>query len=195
VDTVHNTLLDALRAGEAAVGSSAVAIPEGPFAVVSLHRFENIFSHSRLAQIVELLMKISKGTPLLFILHKPTEKKLEQFGLRETLEQCPRIELRPRYSYFEFIRLIKSATFVVTDGGSNQEECYYMGKPCLIMRNTSERQEGIGSNAVISEYDFEKIRPVMENPAKFAIVPEGLDVSPSKIIVDELIQLAPGHNR
>jgi UDP-N-acetylglucosamine 2-epimerase (non-hydrolysing) len=103
--------------------------------------------------------------------------------------------LRPRYSYFEFIRLIKSATFVVTDGGSNQEECYYMGKPCLIMRNTSERQEGIGSNAVISEYDFEKIRPVMENPAKFAIVPEGLDVSPSKIIVDELIQLAPGHNR
>jgi UDP-N-acetylglucosamine 2-epimerase (non-hydrolysing) len=40
----------------------------------------------------------------------------------------------------------------VTDGGSNQEECFYMGKPCLLMRKATERQEWIWENVIISEY-------------------------------------------
>ena len=128
--------------------------------------------------------------PLLIILHKPTEKKLEDYGLRARLESCPGIDLRPRYSYFEFIKLLKCACLVITDGGSNQEECYYMGKPCIIMRSTSERQEGIGANAVVSDYDYARMQPVIETPEKYAIPAENLDVSPSSIIVDELQRLA-----
>ena len=186
INTIHNTLLDALKISERAVNESIVDIPDGAFAVASIHRFENIFSKSKLAEIVDLLIKASEKTPLLFILHQPTEKKLEEFELRARLEHCPTIELRPRYSYFQFIKLVKHANFVITDGGSNQEECYYMGKPCIIMRAATERQEGIGKNAVICNYQGDEIMRVVNNLADYAFVPDNLSTSPSGIIVDTL---------
>ena len=33
---------------------------------------------------------------------------------------------------------------MITDGGSNQEELSYLGKPTLLMRRATERQEGLG---------------------------------------------------
>jgi UDP-N-acetylglucosamine 2-epimerase (non-hydrolysing) len=188
VNTVHNTLIDALKISEDSVNEANVDIPENPYAVVSLHRFENIFSKSRFAEIVDLLLQISETTHLLFILHKPTEQKLNLFGLKSKLESCPNIELRPRYSYFQFIKLIKYASFVVTDGGSNQEECHYIGKPCIIMRTTSERQEGIGQNAVICNYKYSEIEAVINNLPAYEIAPKWLEVSPSRIIVDHLVK-------
>jgi UDP-N-acetylglucosamine 2-epimerase (non-hydrolysing) len=189
VNTIHNTLLDALRISESAVNESTIDIPSRKFAIASIHRFENIFSKSKLTKIVDLLIRTSEKSSLLFILHKPTEKKLEQFELREKLEQCPSIELRPRYSYFQFIKLIKHGSFVITDGGSNQEECYYMGKPCIIMRTATERQEGINKNAVICDYQYQQIERVIDNLADFELTPTNLEVSPTTIIVDNLTRL------
>jgi UDP-N-acetylglucosamine 2-epimerase (non-hydrolysing) len=195
VDTIHNTLLDSLRISENAVIEAIVEVPRTAFAVVSIHRFENIFSREKLTEIVKLLKQISTTTPLLFILHKPTEKNLRKYHLIQQLEDCPGIELRPRYSYFQFIKLIKHASFVVTDGGSNQEECYYMGKPCIILRAASERQEGLGVNAIICNYDYNMIRQIAEDPVKYNTPPVISIVSPSAIIVDALINRASAENR
>jgi UDP-N-acetylglucosamine 2-epimerase (non-hydrolysing) len=193
VNTIHNTLLDALRISEAAVSESQVDIPAHEFAVASIHRFENIFSRSKLTEIVDLLIDVSARTPILFILHKPTEQKLDQYEMRSRLEQCPTIELRPRYSYFQFIKLTRQASFVITDGGSNQEECYYMGKPCIIMRTTSERQEGLGQNAVVSNYSIARINQVIENLADYQLTSQDFRASPSGIIVDKLTKMdTPG---
>ena len=189
MNTVQNTLLDSLRVSESAVEVANVEIPDYPYAVVSLHRFENIFSKDKLTEIVDLLLQISKKTNLLFILHKPTEKKLEQHQLRAKPEACSNIELRPRYSYFQFIKLIKKATLVITDGGSNQEECFYLGKPCIIMRATSERREGLGENAVICNYRYPEIEQVIDNLASYEIVADQSTVSPTSIIVDQLTLL------
>jgi len=188
INTIHNTLLDSLTLSESSFDQAIVDIPDRDFAVVSIHRFENIFSKNRLTQIVELLMEISSQIPLLFILHKPTEQKLLQYGLSDRLEQSTNIELRPRYTYFQFIKLVKKAKLVITDGGSNQEECFYLGKPCIIMRNTSERREGIGKNAIICDYDLDRVKQFVANRSKFQLTAEKFAVSPSKIIVDKLIE-------
>jgi UDP-N-acetylglucosamine 2-epimerase (non-hydrolysing) len=190
VNTIHNTLLDSLRISESAVSESVVNIPSDTFAVVSIHRFENIFSQSKLTEIIKLLIGISNKIPLLFILHKPTEQQINHFGLTSMLKNCRNIELRPRYSYFQFIKLIQHASLVITDGGSNQEECYYLGKPCIIMRTASERQEGLGKNAVISDYKYDQIINVIENLEDFESPPVNLITSPSKIIVDSLNKLS-----
>lgn len=189
VNTIHNTLLDSLRISENTVAEANVDIPNYSYALVSIHRFENIFSRAKLTKIVDLLVRISKEMPLLFVLHKPTEKKLDQFHLREILERCPNIEMRPRYSYFQFMKLTKQASLVITDGGSNQEECYYMGKPCVIMRAASERQEGLGENAVICNYKYEEIEHVMSNLSRYEIVGDLSCISPTNIIVEQLILL------
>jgi len=189
VNTVHNTLLDALRISEHAVDNAKVEVPGYSYGIVSIHRFENIFSRRKLTEIVDLLLHVSEKKLLLFILHKPTEQKLDQFHLREKLEQCPNIELRPRYSYFQFIKLTKQASLVITDGGSNQEECYYMGKPCIIMRAASERQEGLGENAVICNYSIEEIEHVMSNLTRYEIAAKQSNISPTDIIIEKLIGL------
>jgi UDP-N-acetylglucosamine 2-epimerase (non-hydrolysing) len=49
--------------------------------------------------------------------------------------------------------LVSGAEFVISDGGSNQEECAYMGKPILLLRMATERDEGLGTNCVLSRYD------------------------------------------
>ncbi len=188
INTIHNTLLDALRLSESAVAGADIDLPDTPYGLVSIHRFENIFSKAKLTEIVELLVRASETTPLVFILHKPTEKKLAQFGLRSRLESCPGIELRPRYSYFQFIKLVRQSSFVITDGGSNQEECHYLAKPCIIMRSATERQEGIGGNAVVCNYDFERMMQVIEHLTEYSLPPEQFSTSPSMIIVNTLQQ-------
>ena len=106
--------------------------------------------------------------------------------MMESLKKQPNIELRPRYSYFEFVKLVKHSDLVITDGGSNQEECYYIGKPCIIMRSTSERQEGIGHNAVICNYEYEIAARVLKDLKRYEQAPERKEISPSAIIVDAL---------
>ncbi len=189
VNTMHNTLLDALKLSRDRIAEALVEIPEGPYGLVSIHRFENIFSRSKLSEIVDLLMKISGENRLLFILHKPTDRKLEEFDLISRLSNNDNIELRPRYSYFEFIKLTEQASFVITDGGSNQEECYYMGKPCIIMRAASERQEGLGDNAIISNYEYSVINRAINELQKKETYERTFDISPAAEIVNHLVKM------
>ena len=55
----------------------------------------------------------------------------------------PRIELREPVGYEEFVHLMSRAHFLLTDSGGVQEEAPSLGKPVLVMRDTTERPEGI----------------------------------------------------
>ena len=128
-------------------------MPPSVYGVISIHRFENIFQENRLRQIVEMLEYAASKTKLIFVLHPAMEKRLQYAGLFGTLQSNPNIELRPRMGYTEFIRLIMQSKFVVTDGGSNQEELSLTNIPVLLMRKATERPEGIGKNIVLGNYD------------------------------------------
>lgn len=184
VDTGGNTLADALQHALGNAEISKVDIPERSFAIVTLHRFENIFSVSALSRIVAIVERIAKHEHLLFILHKPTEKKLKEFGLYERLAALPNVELRPRYDYFRFIQLLSAADFIVSDGGSNQEECHYLGKPVLLLRKATERQEGLGKNCVLSGYDPDIVDRFTSNWQALCGPTNYPSQSPSKIIAD-----------
>jgi UDP-N-acetylglucosamine 2-epimerase (non-hydrolysing) len=182
INTGHNTLSDALRYTAL---QTAPSRPAG-YGLVSVHRFENIFFRKRLAFIVDLLLASDPARPKLFILHKPTEKKLKEYGLYQRLAECGHIELHPRYDYFRFISLLRGCDYLITDGGSNQEECSYLGVPCLLMRKATERQEGLGQNTVLSGYDAGIVRNFMDNPGQYRRAPLELAHSPSEMIVDSL---------
>ena len=190
IDTGGNTLADALRFALSSDTISDVAIPAKPFGIVTLHRFENIYSRPALTRVVEIVERISQTHNLLFILHKPTEKKLREFGLYKRLDALENVELRQRYDFFRFIRLIESADFVVSDGGSNQEECYYLGKPILLLRKATERQDGLGDNCLLSLYNQEIIDQFLVNYQSHHRPPQNLQNSPSKIIAETCRQFA-----
>lgn len=58
------------------------------------------------------------------------------------------IKLVPPQDYLSFIRLMDRSTIVLTDSGGVQEEAPSLGKPVLVMRENSERMEGVASGIV-----------------------------------------------
>lgn len=126
--------------------------PGKPYAVVTIHRAESIYDKKRMNVMVDLLRNISSKWPLLFVMHAPTIKQLKRFGLFSLLEDSD-MEILPMQPYLSFVKLINDAMFVITDGGSIQEECAFLDVPCLILRKMTERADGIGKNATLSKFD------------------------------------------
>ena len=187
IDTGANTIVDAVYEAtqRPAIGSPP---PAEAYAVVSLHRFENIFKAARFSFIVAELERMAQSVSLVFVLHPATQKQAEKFGLLERLARNPRIRLSPRMTYVPFVQLLVQARFVVSDGGSNQEELACLGIPTLLMRDTTERQDGIGDTAVLSHYDSAVIeRFVRDCLARPAEAPRQVTVQrPSAHIAREL---------
>ena len=183
IDLGANTLLDALNLAKSNIAKIEVDIPAEPYVIATLHRFENVFSKPALERLVKIVCQIADRKKVVFILHNPTHNKLKEFGLYDILSRHPRIELRPRYDYFHFIRLITTADFVISDGGSNQEECYYLGKPILLLRQATEREEGLGENCVLSQFDPAKIEDFATYFQRHERPPLQPQLSPSHRIV------------
>ena len=184
VNTVNNTLLDSLADALPAIQRvTDIDLPDVPFGVVTLHRFENIYSKAVLGRVVSIVERISKSRRLLFILHQPTEIKLRKFGYYQRLADNTQIELRKRYDYFRFIKLIMAAEFIISDGGSNQEECLFLGKPILLLRKATERTEGLNRNCVLSQYDNDIIDAFVADPGRYRYDQIDLKDSPSQAII------------
>lgn len=184
VETGGNTLLDALRCALAVSAPLDLDVPQSAYAIVTLHRFENFSTHKATLRIVEIVERIAESMSLLFILHKPTENALRRFGLFARLAESPYIEMRQRYDYFRFVRLLQPAEFVVSDGGSNQEECSYLGKPILLLRKATERAEGVGRNCVLSEYRDDLIDGFVRGYAGLRADSELAGRHPSQVIAN-----------
>lgn len=184
INTKGNTLLDAWnhfsKNGLDEKGDT------GPAGVVSLHRYENFKSREVVEKVVSLVELIAERHQLNFVMHKPTEAALKKYGLFSRLSQNKNISFMERMSYFDFMRLLQMSSFVVSDGGSNQEECYYMGKPLLLLREKSERGEGLGENCVLSRFSEEAVRKFSSNVSLYSRAPQESTVSPASIIVDRL---------
>lgn len=185
VNTKENSLLDSLRMIYPIINQiDDIQIPSQKFGVVSLHRFENFNNRSSILKIVNSILQIAKNHHIVFILHKFTAEKLKKYGFMDLLLKDQNIEFRPRYDYLRFIRIVNESIFLVSDGGSNQEECYYLGKPLLILRNVSERDEGLGRNALLSRFNSDSIQYFINNINKFKHPYMEVKDSPSEIIVN-----------
>jgi UDP-N-acetylglucosamine 2-epimerase (non-hydrolysing) len=129
---------------------------------------------------------IAASFEVLFIRHPATGLQLEKLGLESRLADNPNIRLLPRLEYLPFIKAVRGAEFVVSDGGGNQVELSYLGKPTLIFRDEVEQREGLGENAVLSRLDPEIIRDFVANYRQHAREPHLPEHSPTATIVDFL---------
>lgn len=187
INTFQNTSYDSIKYFLKSENKRINHIPKKKYALCSLHRFENVYRENIFIELVKHLEEISKHTTILFILHKNTNELLKKFKLKRKLEKNKNIELRPRYSYFDFINLVKNCEFFISDGGSNQEESSYLGIPTIILRSESERIEGLGRNVLISNYNIHIIKKFLTNYKKYKYSILKVKKQPSKIIVDYLL--------
>jgi UDP-N-acetylglucosamine 2-epimerase (non-hydrolysing) len=181
-----NTGEDAIRyaLGQSGEGSR----PEKPYALAAIHRLETIYSRSRLSMVVEFLEGIARERKVIFVLHDPTRQQLHRFGLFLRISEHGGIMLSPLVPYLEFVRLLAHADFVVTDGGSIQEECYYLNKACMVLRSTTERVEGLGENALLTDFDLNQMNRFVQVFSSLKRKNLRADVAPSALIVDHALR-------
>lgn len=126
------------------------------FGVATLHRLETLSNKQRLARAVQHILALAhKLGPLKFYMHPPTSNAMKKHGLMGLIESSAHVELHELEPYPRFIGSLMKAEFILTDGGSIQEEASYLMKPCLILRNRTERRDGLGANAALASWDIE----------------------------------------
>jgi UDP-N-acetylglucosamine 2-epimerase (non-hydrolysing) len=94
--------------------------------------------------------------------------------VRERLRSAPGIHLIEPVDYLSFIYLLDRAHMVLTDSGGVQEEAASLGKRVAIMRDVTERPEGVDAGvAVLVGTDVERICAAVQDALR---MPHGEDV-------------------
>jgi UDP-N-acetylglucosamine 2-epimerase (non-hydrolysing) len=110
-----------------------------PYAVVTLHRPSNVDEREKLGELVATLVALSDDLRVVFAIHPRTRKRLEDFGLLDSIAGAPGITPTEPLSYIEFMSLVTGCTLAITDSGGVQEETTYLGIPCATLRENTER--------------------------------------------------------
>ncbi len=113
---------------------------------------------------------------------------MQEMGLLNTVKQNPHVTALPRVEYFDFMKLLEGAAFVITDSGSNQEELSYMGKPCLILRTHTERSDGLGQNVVMYHESMQVVDDFIAHCPDYQRPPIVPAQSPARMIATALIK-------
>ena len=82
---------------------------------------------------------------MVFPVHPRTRKMVELPAVQKMLENGDFLILEP-LAYLEFMAMVKSAKFLITDSGGIQEETTFMGVPCFTLRPNTERPITIDGN-------------------------------------------------
>jgi UDP-N-acetylglucosamine 2-epimerase (non-hydrolysing) len=181
--TNGNTMWDMLQYGL----KSEYANKFPQYFLLIIHRQETLANPDLFFEIIEMI-KLHKPVDLkcVFVLHKPTHNFLVSYGKIEELTVDTSWILVERQPFLKFAHMLKNARFVLTDGGSNQEECYYLGLPCYLLRECTERIEGLGHNVVLRPDFVQDIPWFMQNYELFRREPVIFNQSPSDIIAEEI---------
>ena len=168
-------------------GSGQADDPDaGPPVIVTMHRVENLHIRSRRLALVDVLCEAAASTPVRWVLHAPTERILA--GPTQQRLASAGVELVPQAPHRQFLEMVAAAPFVITDGGSIQEECAMLGVPALLWRDSTDRPDGLGENVVLSHYDEEVVGEFLRDPQRYRRPGRMPGVSPTEQILDELGQ-------
>jgi UDP-N-acetylglucosamine 2-epimerase (non-hydrolysing) len=120
---------------------SAVSSTAPRWLLITGHRRESF--GQGFENICRAIAQLAERYPDLGMLYPVHLNPNVQEPVRRILGHNPRVALIPPVGYEDFIWLMDRAYFVVSDSGGVQEEAPSVGKPVLVMRDTTERPEGI----------------------------------------------------
>ena len=114
--------------------------------LVTGHRRENF--GDGFINICEALKTLAIKNPNVDIVYPVHLNPNVQEPVKKILSGIDNVRLIAPLEYGEFVYLMSKAHFIITDSGGIQEEAPSLGKPVLVMRNTTERPEAIEAGSV-----------------------------------------------
>lgn len=197
IEITGNTSIDALHwmlkrepTGQKLQIVERVRKHNGPIVLVTAHRRESWNGPiEQIAKAIQDIVDRRSDTLVIVVLHGNPRVR-EPF--QRTLDGLERVFLCEPLEYDQLVQLLDASTLVLTDSGGLQEEAPSIGKPVLVLRETTERGEAItaGTARLIGTDRAAIVSATLEllaDPDDFAAMahatnPYGMGDAASKII-------------
>ena len=157
VVVVGDVMLDSLCETAARVAGDPLRIARlgvepGAYVLATVHRAANTDDAARLASIVAAFGQL--GRPVLWPVHPRSRAVMAQ----QHLVVPPNVQVVEPLGYLDLVAALQHAMAVVTDSGGLQKEAYWLGVPCVTLRNETEWTETVRSGwNVLADADVDRI--------------------------------------
>lgn len=176
VHITGNTVIDALHLAVHLLKTNPRPLPNGvskdrPYILITGHRRENYgegFEH-----ICTAIATLAQRYPTHDFLYPVHLNRHVQGPVHHMLGNIPNVHLTAPMDYPDFVNAMQHATLLLTDSGGLQEEGPALGKPVLVMREVTERPEGIQAGTcqlvgTTAERIIQGVSTLLDDPAAYA---------------------------
>jgi len=131
------------------------------YCMATIHRAENTDDPDRMAAILDGIARIPY--PVVWPVHPRTRRVLSKLKFTSS----DNLQLIAPLGYLDSIELLSQARLLCTDSGGMQKEAYWLGTPCLTLRDETEWVETVteGANALICCDPDDLVAAVIDPPA------------------------------
>jgi UDP-N-acetylglucosamine 2-epimerase (non-hydrolysing) len=145
IEVTGNTVVEAVRAllstpEQRRSELKDLGLQSSGFVLSTFHRPENVDDPQRMEAILEELAALP--APVVLPVHPRTAQRVEHFDLGGLLEK---LLVTEPVGYREFLSLAAECALLVSDSGGIQEEASVLKRPVIVVRNSTERPEVLGT--------------------------------------------------
>ena len=167
-----NTAIDALQTTiqEDYTHPELEWIGESRFILITAHRRENLGEPMRhMFRAIRRIVEEYPDVKAIYPIHmNPRVRQIAE----EELSGCERIKMIEPLEVLDFHNFLSRSYLILTDSGGIQEEAPSLGKPVLVMRDTTERPEGIEAGTLklvgTDEYNiYRHFKELLENDSVY----------------------------
>ena len=143
-----NTSIDALKTTVRSDYSHGLLdwVGDRRLIVLTAHRRENCGEPLR--QMLRAIRRVADRFPDIAIIFPAHLNPVVQETAREILGDSENVKIIPPMDVIDFHNIVAHSYIVLTDSGGIQEEAPALGKPVLVMRDTTERPEGVAAGTL-----------------------------------------------
>ena len=150
-DVMHDTLLYSREMARTKSDIlSTLGIRSRKYTVLTLHRAENTDDTIRMDALIDFINTSVNGETVIFPMHPRTKKIYGDV----TKPLVKNVKIIDPVGYFDLVALLSNARLLMTDSGGMQKEAYWLGVPCITLRDETEWTEttDAGWNILYKDY-------------------------------------------
>jgi UDP-GlcNAc3NAcA epimerase len=143
-----------LHASEIADKKSGVlerlGLTKKDYCLLTIHRAENTDRKEIFEEVVGFVNRVSEGRKVIFPMHPRTKGAYEKIVKKFS----PNVTIVEPVGYFDILTLLKNTSLAMTDSGGMQKEAFWLGVPCITLREETEWVETVesGWNVLYKDY-------------------------------------------
>ena len=149
-DSMYDALLKHMARALTSHALERLGLEVGEFAVLTVHRPENVDDPEALRDIVEAVIRL-KELAIVFPVHPRTLERLKVTGLLQKMKEVEHVRVVDPVGYHEMLQLVRDSKLVFTDSGGLQKEAFWLHTLCITLRERTEWVETVelGANVLV----------------------------------------------